>query len=299
MPRRFLSLFGSLVVHAGVFGLLLGAAALPDVGSGAGEADLGGEADGPAELVAEGTDLDFGPATVKLVSIGIVTDEPVPANVVQAAEVASPVAPVTPVAPKPPEPLPPTPEAPQVVDTPQPEAEAQATAAVASADDDAEVADAPTEPEAVPEVAPNPHKQGKGMVRGAGRKPTGKGKKHEACVVNPDDGIAEVAPLSWQVERDVVEYYAGHIKALMKLGSVRANKEADGKLRGFRVGLSKCSLLREGGLRTGDIVRDVNGVEVHDVIGAIGAYLRLRREEHFEVRVTRRGQEMVLRYELI
>ena len=130
-----------------------------------------------------------------------------------------------------------------------------------------------------------------------GRKATGKGKRND-CPVNPKSGVKKTGHLAWVIERDVVEFYAGHLKELMKLGTVRAHRTPEGKLHGFRVGVAKCSLLRDTGFRTGDLVQDVNGLEVHDVLGAIGAYLRLRKESHFEVHLVRKGKPMTLTYDL-
>ena len=86
--RRFSPLALSLAVHAGVLGVLLGAANLPDLGNGASAEDLGGDTTQSADLVAETDDLDFGPATVQIVGIGIVDDAAPPAPA--ASSVAAP-----------------------------------------------------------------------------------------------------------------------------------------------------------------------------------------------------------------
>ncbi|MBM4366001.1 MAG: hypothetical protein FJ102_07280 [Deltaproteobacteria bacterium] len=149
-----------------------------------------------------------------------------------------------------------------------------------------------------PPVVAHAKKQGKSITASKARKPSGKGKV-DTCPVNADDGVENVAEGEWRVERDVVDYYAKHVKELMKLGSVRVNKSAEGKPDGFRVGLAKCSILREGGLRSGDVVKNVNGLVVHDLFSAVGAYLKLRREPVIELEVERKGKRVTMRYELV
>lgn len=293
LSRRTVAIFVSVGVHLGL--VVLQAVSLQDLFSGGGEDAVNEEEEGPADRSAEGDELDVGPSNTKLVSIGIVVDTPAPPSVVVVAAVSPPVPKVKVAPPRPPEPVPAAPETVPTEETaPTPEVEAPAAQTEVAA-----APDLPPEPIVAVAAPAKPHAQGKGAQPRIGRKPSPSQKKHEACVVNADDGIEELSPFSWSVKRDVVDYYATHIRELMKLGSVRAHREPDGKLRGFRVGLSKCSLLREGGLRSGDVVRDVNGVEVHDIFGAIGTYFRLRKQEHFELNVVRRGKEMVLQYDLI
>lgn len=322
VSRRFLALGVSGLLHAGVIGGAFALGAMPEVeaeGLGAGAADFGGTAAVDADFEPElHEDIEAGPRA-KLVSIGIVVDEPAP--VAEAAPPAPPApAPPPPSAPPPspapeaetvaveapPEPVPePVPEDPQVAPVPSaPEAEAVAGAESdeAATGEEAAVADAAVEPLPEPPApeevaaAANPHKQGKSFTP-SGRRPPGKGKR-KSCPVIADDGVERLSPTEWNVSRDVVEHYAGNLGELMKLGSVRPHRAADGKLRGFRVAIARCSILRETGLRTGDVVETINGIEVHDLFGALGAYFKLRKETHIEVRITRRGRPITFSYEL-
>ena len=296
--RQVSPLFLSLGVHALAVGLVIGVSELPDLGYGAGEEDLGGDAAGAAEIVAEGPDEDYGPAPVKLVGIGIVVDAPSAPAAVAPPVASAPSAPQSPPKPaaQPPDPVPaaPAPKPPE----PSPAPPDAAPPAPGPAETPVEPGDGVADAEAPAEIpAANPHQQGHGLKKGEGRKVTGKGHRHD-CPVNPRGGVKNTSPTSWVLERDLVEFYAGHLKELMKLGSVRANRTEAGKLDGFRVGVAKCSVLRETGFRTGDVVQDVNGVEVHDLLGAVGAYLKLRKEKHFEVHLVRRGKPLSLTYDL-
>ncbi len=265
---RALAPLASALVHVGVLVFAFMGASLPELGQGEAAVDLGGDS---LDVAFAEPEPDFGPAAVTIVGIGIVGDE--------AAPVVATVAPsaVRPLAAKPVEPVP----------TPGP-----ATVA-------ADVRESEPESRAAfePAVIAHAKKQGQSISKKA-RKPSGKGTV-ETCPVNADDGIDSVAEGEWRVERDVVDYYAKHVRELMKLGSVRVNKNADGKPDGFRVGLAKCSLLREGGLRSGDVVKNVNGVMVHDLFSAVGAYLKLRREPVIEVEVERKGKRVTMRYEMV
>lgn len=264
---RALAPLASALVHVGVFVFAFMGVSLPELGQGEAVVDLGGDS---LDVAFAEPEPDFGPALVTIVGIGIVGDEVPPVVAVTPVPVPAPAAkPVEPVAAPGPTPV--------VADVREPEPESRKAFE--------------------PAVIAHAKKQGQSISKKA-RKPSGKGKV-ETCPVNPDDGIDSVAEGEWRVERDVVDYYAKHVKELMKLGSVRVNKNADGKPDGFRVGLAKCSLLREGGLRSGDVVKNVNGVMVHDLFSAVGAYLKLRREPVIEVEVERKGKRVTMRYEMV
>ncbi len=110
--------------------------------------------------------------------------------------------------------------------------------------------------------------------------------------------IARSGEQGWFIDRELIEYYATHIAELQKLGSVWTHRGPDGEPDGFRVGLARCSVLRQGGLQSGDVVRDINGRRIHSVFQAVGAYLALRRETTLQVHITRRGAPMELTYQI-
>jgi S1-C subfamily serine protease len=55
-------------------------------------------------------------------------------------------------------------------------------------------------------------------------------------------------------------------------------------------------VLRQGGLKSGDIVHDINGRRIYTVLQAVGAYLALRTEPELTLNVTRRGKPVILNY---
>lgn len=119
----------------------------------------------------------------------------------------------------------------------------------------------------------------------------GKGKP---CPVNAD--VVRLETWKWGIERSLVERYANDISAAEKLARITANNTADGKPNGFKLGLPRCSVLRQAGLRTGDIVRDVNGRKIHNILQAVAAYFTLRKEKDFVVHIQRKNQLVTLWY---
>lgn len=114
----------------------------------------------------------------------------------------------------------------------------------------------------------------------------------------PLPGIAKVDETTYQVERALVEYYAVHLPELYQQGSVWTHKDTAGKADGFRVGLTKCSVVRQAGIRSGDIIRRINNKKITTIPQAIAAYFDLRNEPYLEVYLTRAGKEVTLRYQL-
>jgi len=127
-----------------------------------------------------------------------------------------------------------------------------------------------------------------------GRRPRGSKK--------PCDPIAEISSISegkWRVERDVVDYYASHLRELQKQVAVSTHAGADGKPDGVRIFLPRCSVLRQAGIKHGDIVHTVNGRRVATLTDGIAAYLLLRNEDNLVVELSRRsGEGRTHRYRL-
>lgn len=127
-----------------------------------------------------------------------------------------------------------------------------------------------------------------------GRRPRGNRKPCELI-----EEITDLGGDKWRIERDVVDYYAVHMKELENQVGVSTHVDADGRPDGARIFLPRCSLLRQAGLRHGDIVNSVNGRRVATLTDGIAAYLFLRNDENLRVEVTRKnGERITLRYRL-
>ncbi len=285
----FVASFGLHVV--GLLIVLLGrAAAEPAPPSAEGDAGLA-ETDAPGgEMVAVASSDE---PTINIRSIGII-DDTVPAAAAPPSET-----PPTPQAPTEDVPLPAVAEVAPIADPPPPTPEPAPSPATPPAEvspppaDTTGNADVPPPQDDVTELAEKT-KQPRGRK---GHRPPRAGTGDDKCPP-PVNTIEALDESHFLIERPFVEYYARHIPELMKLGSVWAHKGKDGKPDGFRVGLAKCSVLRQGGLRSGDIVHDINGIQIDSLLEAVGAYFKLHKEEHIEVRLARRGKPVVLSFEI-
>lgn len=124
------------------------------------------------------------------------------------------------------------------------------------------------------------------------------GQKGEKKPCDPEPAIAQVDGTTWTVERAFVDWYASHLAELNKVAEVYPSDGDDGKRNGFRLGLPRCSVLRQGGLRSGDVVHEVNGRKIHDIPQAVAAYFALRDERVLRVKLTRKGEPLTLKFKL-
>ena len=103
----------------------------------------------------------------------------------------------------------------------------------------------------------------------------------------------------WRVERDLVDYYATHLRELDRQAGVGMHKNEAGETDGARMYLPRCSVLRQAGIKNGDIIHTINGRKVTSVGEAIAAYLVLRHEDNLHVALTRKtGEQLTLHYRM-
>ncbi len=188
----------------------------------------------------------------------------------------------------PPEPEPPLEVPPEVPPEPPAAASPEALEAEALAQVDAD----PTliEPSDLP-----PEESLEPVIRGGGRRGRGGAKAHTPCPTHPSV-VEHEGGGHWTVDRALIDFYAGNLRAFAELGRVWTHKGPDGKLDGVRVGLPRCSVLKQAGLRHGDIVHDVNGRRFYTVLQGVAAYIALRTQKHLTVHVTRGGAPVALEY---
>lgn len=129
---------------------------------------------------------------------------------------------------------------------------------------------------------------------GTGRR----GKPNDTPCPGPHPAVTTLSPSRWRVERPLIDFYASNLRELQKLGTVYTHKGKDKKPMGFRVHLARCSVLRQAGLKSGDVVTDVSGRKVYNLLQAVSAYFVLRDDEVITLHVTRAGQAMTLDYEI-
>ncbi len=293
--RLSLALIASLVIHAlpalpeFVGSLLTEDIELPpDM-----EDDPAALAPPPPELPHVPTPEEVVPAS--LFRVTIYEEPPPPRKPRKPKPVPAPVIPAPEPVPEPPEePLPAVAEEPppELPSEELPPDAADAVAAIESA-----AADIP--PLSDQPVADDDGQAYEAWKRKRGKDGTGRaGKKNDAPCPAPHPSVVALSELSWRVDRPLVDYYATHLRELQKLGTVWTHKGKDGKPDGFRVVLSRCSILRQAGLKTGDIVNDVNGRRISTLLQAVGAYFVLRDDRHLVLNVTRRDQKLKFAYDI-
>ena len=102
------------------------------------------------------------------------------------------------------------------------------------------------------------------------------------------------------MERDIVDYYASHLRELDRQAVTKTYKDDKGKKVGVRVHLPRCSVLRFGGLKNGDIIRSVNGKKVATLPQAVKTWLAVRNKSKIKVEITRKdGSEIVHHYRIV
>ena len=127
-----------------------------------------------------------------------------------------------------------------------------------------------------------------------GRPPRG---KRAPC--DPLEEVVQTGPTSWTLERDIVDYYASHIKELDQQAVTKTMKDEENKPYGVRVYLPRCSVLRSGGLLNGDVVTSVNGKKVATLPQAIKTWLAVRNKSNIVVEITRKdGSQVVHNYKI-
>lgn len=116
---------------------------------------------------------------------------------------------------------------------------------------------------------------------------------------DPVDSINKIGTKHWRVDRELVDYYASHLRELDRQASTSTHRDEAGKPDGILIYLPRCSVIRHGGLRNGDVIHTVNGRKVSNVANAVTTYLAVRKEKNISVLITRKnGRQVTLKYRL-
>ena len=127
----------------------------------------------------------------------------------------------------------------------------------------------------------------------------------KASAVNKDAGcsephpqITQIDPTHWRVEKDLVEYYTSSIPIFNTLGYSKKYDENGEK--GWLIGGFGCKgPLYKAGLRSKDVIQEVNGKKTNTVAQIIGLWLFSKKKGLFEVKLLRKGKPMTLYYDVI
>jgi len=113
-----------------------------------------------------------------------------------------------------------------------------------------------------------------------------------------DSSIEKVSDNEFNVERSLVDRLLENQATLMRTARILPHEES-GAVTGFKIyGVRRSSLLGKIGLHNGDIIHAINGYEMTSPDKALEAYARLRTADRLTVRVTRRGQQVNMDYNI-
>jgi general secretion pathway protein C len=121
-----------------------------------------------------------------------------------------------------------------------------------------------------------------------------------AAAITPSfrDGIRQLGERRYEIQRRTLEAWTGDLPQLAK--EVRVAPEMlDGKPAGLRLdGIRSSGPLAAIGLRSGDVIRAINGLELDSPERAIDAYLKLRAASHISIAADRAGRRIELDYDV-
>ena len=119
-------------------------------------------------------------------------------------------------------------------------------------------------------------------------------KKRECLPDNPN--IDQLGTSEFAIDRGLIKYYRGNLKALNGLGRASTDK-VDGKSQGFVVKGIQCGNdLHQAGLRNGDVINAVNGKAITNIPQAIAVYLTQSGKEEITLSITRKGARKQISY---
>ena len=134
--------------------------------------------------------------------------------------------------------------------------------------------------------------------RAAGRKASGKGTKKKKCA-EPTEGISQISPTEFSIDRDVVLHYANDLEAAGKLAWIDWAKNDKGKTIGFEVKRIRCGTpLDQLGLKQGDIILEINNKEIKSVVQAFTVWRKVRKKDVIRVTLKRGGKRTEFKYHI-
>lgn len=113
-----------------------------------------------------------------------------------------------------------------------------------------------------------------------------------------ETSIEVVSATERNVDKGLVDSLIENSTALMSQARILPY-ERDGAVQGFKLyGIRRNSLLGRLGLRNGDIVNSIGGIEMTSPDRALQAYTTLRNTQHLTLTFTRRGRRQTMDYNI-
>ncbi|HXG17566.1 MAG TPA: type II secretion system protein GspC [Methylomirabilota bacterium] len=123
-----------------------------------------------------------------------------------------------------------------------------------------------------------------------------------AAVAAPNgeqDGVRQVTQDSFQIDRREVDHAMSNLNELFTQARAVPYTSSEGEAQGFRLfSIKPQSLIDRIGLKNGDIVQRVNGVEISDPSTAFSLLQTLQGQTQVRVDVLRNHQPVTLSYEI-
>ncbi|MEZ4467523.1 MAG: type II secretion system protein GspC [bacterium] len=112
------------------------------------------------------------------------------------------------------------------------------------------------------------------------------------------DGVKKTGANSYEIDRQMLNEQLEDLNALSRQARVIPHYR-DGKPQGFKiVGVRPGSLYSQIGVRSGDILKSVNGEEISSPNKALELYEKLKNSDNVAVDVERRGRKVTLDYSI-
>lgn len=113
-----------------------------------------------------------------------------------------------------------------------------------------------------------------------------------------EEGIDVVSATERNIDRGLVDSLIENSSALMSQARILPY-EREGQVQGFKLyGIRRNSLLGKLGLRNGDIVNSIGGIEMSSPDRALEAYTKLRSADDIVIDFTRRGRRQSMDYNI-
>jgi general secretion pathway protein C len=169
--------------------------------------------------------------------------------------------------------------------------------------------DAESGPDCLLDLYPDPENEGKSPARTAARatpspvtRPPSRGAVRGQLSPDlqkqVDEGIEVVSASERAIDRGLVDSLIENSSSLMSQARILPY-EREGQVQGFKMyGIRRNSLLGKLGLRNGDIVNSIGGIEMTSPDRALEAYTKLRSSSNITLTYTRRGQRQSMDYNI-
>lgn len=114
-----------------------------------------------------------------------------------------------------------------------------------------------------------------------------------------DGDVQQSSETEFVVSRAMMDEKLNDLAGLAREARALLHRGPDGEYDGYRLSaIRRGSLADKLGIRNGDIVHSVNGLELNSLDGAMRALEALRSESGLKAEVTRRGQPVTLGYDI-